>query len=172
MARNRFTIYDRMEHDGVFEKNPANSQAKDQDGHSLYQGPVEYPKMFYHPEGKTKVTVPAEVVSTPEGPARRGEQREILWRLATGPGDEKALREAGWHDHPAKAMAAAGLEAPPMGAGERIRELEAQLAEAQRSARVARGEEDDGTGVPQQVGQSGALKPHNSRQVGQSSPAR
>ena len=127
MARGakRFTIYDMMENKGVFEANLANSDSPG------YKGPQAYPKMFYSPLGEQRVSVPAEVVMTPFGPKEYGEQRELIWRLAESLSDEKTLRSAGWHDHPAKAHAAAGRVTSPMSPAGRIEELEAQIAQLQ-----------------------------------------
>jgi hypothetical protein len=41
-----------MEDRGVFEDNTANASAVSHDGLSTYAGPVEYPKMLYHPKGE------------------------------------------------------------------------------------------------------------------------
>jgi hypothetical protein len=136
-VRNRFTIYDAMEAKGVFSSNPANADSYDPaEGVSIYSGPVQYPKMLYHPKGKERVLIAAEVVVNPttgealldrEGkPIMRGEQREIIWELAQSEEEEERLRSAGWHDHPAKAMKAAGKEAPSMGSGEKVKDLEAE----------------------------------------------
>jgi hypothetical protein len=56
MARNRmnkvYSIYHSMEDRGLFETNKANVQAVSNDGLSIYEGPVQYPKMLYHPKGE------------------------------------------------------------------------------------------------------------------------
>jgi hypothetical protein len=147
---NRFTIYDALEKSGYFDKNPANSYARDTtDGSSLYKGPVSYPKMFYHPLGEEKITVPAEVISTPMGAKEVGEQRELIWQLANSAAEDKALRADGWWDHPAKAIRArveAHIERlseigkmddktrakllatiPTMSSDQRIKDLEAEI---------------------------------------------
>lgn len=140
-ARNqRFTQYDMMEAQGHFSSNPANVDAVGEDGEQLYKGPVAYPKMMYHPEGKTRVTVQSEVIVTPFGPKEVGEQREVIWQLAATAADERKLREVGWHDHPAKAMAAdpqfTGV-VPPISSAQRIDDLEAQLAAATAALEAA-----------------------------------
>lgn len=129
--RTRFTIYDVMESQGAFENNPANSCSSD------YKGPQEYPKMFYHPLGTERVIQRAEIIATPMGPERVGELKQIISRVASDADEEAALRELGWHDHPAKAMKAAGKEMPPMVSlnreadlEEQIRKLTAELAAA------------------------------------------
>jgi hypothetical protein len=116
-----FTIYDVMESQGVFEDNPANACSP------MYKGPQEYPKMFYHPEGKEIITQRAEIIATPMGPERVGEIKELIWRGAADADEEAALRELGWHDHPAKAMKAAGKEMPQVAHIGREMELEAQI---------------------------------------------
>jgi hypothetical protein len=142
MARNdkRFTVYDMMEAKGLFEANPANADS------GAYAGPVAYPKMFYHPEGKMQITVPAELVQTIAGPRECGEQRALITRVAANAAEEKALVAEGWHDHPAKALAAAGLPVPPISPAGKIADLEAQIAalQAEKAMRqVAQDEIDD-----------------------------
>lgn len=97
--KRRFTIYDKMEEDGVFDNNPANAQSPD------YRGPVEYPKMLYHPDGKTRITVPAEIIITPMGPKAVGEKRELLNLVVYTTEEELEAIENGWHLHPSQAMA-------------------------------------------------------------------
>ena len=148
---NRFTIYDALEKAGYFDVNPANSYARSPtDGSSLYKGPIEYPKMLYHPLGEEKITVQAEVLATPLGPKEVGEQRELIWQIVNTPAEEKAALSEGWHTHPAKAIRArveaqisrlaeedklddktkAKLLAsiPVMSSDQRIKDLEAELA--------------------------------------------
>jgi hypothetical protein len=117
----RFTVFDVMEAQGVFDANPANSTSPD------FKGPVQYPKMFYHPKGDTRVTQRAEVISTPLGPQRVGEMKELIHRVANDADEEHALREAGWWDHPALAIKASGGDAPPMVSRDRETELQAQI---------------------------------------------
>ena len=126
---NFFTVYHVMEARGVFDSNPANAGAVDQaEGTPLYKGPVEYPKMFYHPQGEEKILTPGEVVVDPiQGPIRVGQLREIINQVANTPEDEKRLRDEGWHDHPSKALTAAGKEAPPISSQQHIDDLQAQL---------------------------------------------
>src|SRR5690348_16414877 len=141
-ARNRFTIYDMMEAKGAFSSNPANADSVDPvEGTSLYTGPVKYPRMFYHPEGLERVTNPGEVTRDPITGAGvvLGRQTEIIWELARDEADEKRLRADGWHDHPAKAIAAAGGEAPPISSQQRIDDLEAQLHRTQEELAKAKG---------------------------------
>jgi len=128
----RFTIYDVMESQGVFEANPANAVSSD------YKGPVQYPKMFYHPEGKEIIVQRAEILATPMGPERVGEMKQIISRAANDADEEAALRELGWHDHPAKAMKAAGKEMPPTVSIGREEELEARIAALTRELAAAK----------------------------------
>lgn len=166
--QNRFTIYDALEKAGYFDLNPANSFSRNPtDGSSLFQGPVEYPKMLYHPEGETRQTVAPELLSTPLGPKEVGEQRELIWQIVNSPAEEKALTSDGWHTHPAKAIRArvealisrladedklddktkAKLLAsiPTMSSDQRIKDLEAELARltAVHSAEAAQRAEDN-----------------------------
>lgn len=129
---NRFSIYDAMERKGIFRLNPANLGAKDSNGAPLYKGPVQYPKMFYHPQGATIIVVPAELIETAAGPKYVGEKRELVSKVVNSPEEEAALVAEGWHSHPAKAMVAAGLDAPAMSAEERLKELEEELAKLKK----------------------------------------
>jgi len=118
----RFTVFDVMEAQGVFDANPANPSSPD------YQGPIQYPKMFYHPQGETRITQRAEVIATPLGPERVGEMKELIHRVAHDADEEAALREAGWHDHPALAIKASGNDAPPMVSRSREKDLQDQIS--------------------------------------------
>ena len=140
MARraNRFTIYDAMEAKGVFEANPANADSRDLDGQSLYQGPVTYPKMLYHPQGLERVTVPAEIIVTPLGPQRVNEQKELIWQIVASLKEEKELLSAGWHDHPSKAIRARLLAegkdtsgVPDISSDQKIQDQEQQIRQMQ-----------------------------------------
>jgi hypothetical protein len=140
MARkpNRFTVFDMMEQRGVFEANPANQDSRDPEtGESLYKGPVEYPKMMYHPTGETRVSVPAEAMVTPFGPKLVGEQRELVHQVVQNAEEEAALREAGWHSSPSRASAIAKGEPVPESKDEKIARLEAELAQAQQHPAAA-----------------------------------
>lgn len=114
--QNRFTIYDAMEAKGVFDSNPANQFAKDSTGLPIYKGPVEYPKMLYHPKGEERVSKPAEAISTPFGPKMVGEERRLIFRTVENEEEEKELLKAGWHRHPKDAVRARakaqGVELP------------------------------------------------------------
>lgn len=117
----RFTVYDVMEAKGIFDMNPANASSPQ------YQGPVEFPKMYYHPTGKMRVIQKAELLNTPIGPQKVGEQFELIARVARDETEAARLERAGWHDHPAKSIAASGAPAPAMTAHGRIADLERQV---------------------------------------------
>lgn len=134
MARkpNRFTIYDMMEQKGVFEANPNNAGARDETGENLYQGPTQFPQMFYHPQGQEYVAQAGEIVVTPLGPREVNKQMALVSQVAANEAEAKALRAAGWHDHPRKALAAAGkAEAMPRDPSETIAELQAEITRLQ-----------------------------------------
>lgn len=97
---NRFTIYDKLDNDGAFSSNPANPFARGPNGENLYSGPQPFPQMLYHPEGQMVVTVPGEIMSTPLGAQRVGEQRELVNKVVGSQAElDEALAE-GWHTHP------------------------------------------------------------------------
>lgn len=125
---NIFTVFDLMEKKGFFSSNPANVNSQGPDRQPLYKGPVQYPKMLYHPKGETRVTVPAEIISTPFGPKAVGEQRQIIDKIVESPQEEAVLKKLGWLDHPAKSIHAGGGAAPALTSPERIATLEEQVA--------------------------------------------
>ncbi len=139
-----FTVFDVMEEKGLFEANPANAQSPEHAA-AVTARTFEYPKMLYHPEGEMRVTVPAEIITTPLGPKAVCEQRELIYQIVSDAKSERKLLELGWHDHPAKAMAAAGLEAPAMSSGERIMDLEEQIRRLQVELNSASAQELAGT---------------------------
>lgn len=125
----RFTVYDAMEAAGAFDGNTANRaspQFEEKGGAS--QAIVQYPKMFYHPKGEERVTNPGEIIVTPLGPKLVGQQKELIYTAANNKAEADALRKQGWHDHPAKAVAAGGGVAPPISADQKIKDLEEQIA--------------------------------------------
>lgn len=121
-----------MEAQGVFDENPANSSSPD------YRGPLEYPKILYHPEGRTRVTQRAEIIATPLGAERVGEIRELITRVANDALEERDLVSKGWHLHPSAAIVAGGGEAPPVVSATREMDLEAQIAILQAQLNMAR----------------------------------
>lgn len=132
----RFTVYDAMEARGVFENNPANSSSPE---HVRF----EYPKMYYHPEGKRKIIVPGELISTLLGPKLVGQQSELIWKLVSSEDEEKKAVEDGWHDHPTKALKAAGEDVQQsdadrlLDANEQIAQLKAALAATQKATNTS-----------------------------------
>jgi hypothetical protein len=128
MPNQRFTVYDVMEAKGVFEKNPANIGARTEQGATLYNGPVQYPKMVFHPQGEERIIVQAEIITTPLGPKAIGEQRELIYKIVNSESEEEQALKDGWHSHPSEAIAASGKDAPSTGAAQTIAELERQIA--------------------------------------------
>lgn len=102
---NSFTIYDVMDKKGVFDANPANASSPEHEDFKR-RGQTEYPKMLYHPDGETRITVPAEIIVTPLGPKEVGQQRELIHQVASNEIEELELLKAGWHEHPADALKA------------------------------------------------------------------
>jgi len=153
----RFTVYDAMEASGYFSTNPANPGARDASGRALYAGPVKFPMMLYHPQGKEHVLVPGTKERTSYGTVETfGEQWELDSRVVES---EKELVEAlaeGWHKHPAMAIKAANeswrkergltpLPVPPISAGSLIADLEERnrrLTEMLEEAKKAQAELD------------------------------
>lgn len=132
---NRMTIYDLMDAKGVFAANPANAGAMSaDDGHSLYVGPVEYPKMLYHPDGEQEVLVPERTEPTPTGPVKVPAQLAMKYKVVKDETEEEELRAAGWHDHPADALAARGEVAPAKSSDQRIKSLEAEIERLKKKA--------------------------------------
>jgi len=132
---NRYTVFDVMEKRGDFRKNPANIGSQSDDGESLYSGPIQYPKMLFHPQGEEEIIYQGDVINTPYGPQKIMEQRAIIHKIAHNQAEEEALIAEGWHQHPAEAMVAAGKEAPATGADRVIADLQKKIAalEAQRT---------------------------------------
>lgn len=137
---NRLTIYDLMEAKGIFASNPANAGSMREDGTPLYAGPVEYPKMLYHPQGAQRVLVPPRVEPTPTGPVHIPAQMELISQIVQDAEEEAKLTSQGWHDHPADAIAAAveldpaayGGKVPEKSSDTRIKNLEAEIARLQK----------------------------------------
>lgn len=130
----RFTVFDVLEAKGAFRKNPANISAQDEQGASLYRGPVQYPKMVYHPMGEERIIQEGEVIVTPLGPKLVMQQRELIWEIVNTPEEEAQMVADGWHLHPADAIRASGKTAPPTGADHVIAQLKRQIEELQAQA--------------------------------------
>src|SRR5271167_1873134 len=103
-ARHRFTIYDAMEAKGIFERNPANAGARSEDGQMLYAGPVQFPRMLYHPNGETKITDLGEEVETARGWVVRNQKTEIVTQTVNSAEEEAEWLAKGWHKHPSPAI--------------------------------------------------------------------
>lgn len=139
-----------MEEKGLFDSNPANPNARDSDGNSIYQK-VEYPKMLYHPKGETRVSTPGTWETTPFGPKLLGEQRELVWIAVKNQKEEETMLAEGWHRHPADAIEAsftpeqraAGAKAPPKSAQGRIADLEAEITRLQKEKRESQASTDN-----------------------------
>lgn len=136
----RFSIYDALEAAGHFDSNPANPFSRDSEGLPLYKGPIQYPKMLYHPEGEERIVTVAEVISTPMGPKEVGEQRELIWKIVENAAEDKAARAEGWHDHPAKAVRVrveARIKASPQMSEKEKAKLLAQIPNISSGDRIA-----------------------------------
>ena len=123
-ANRRFTIYDVMDAKGVFDGNIANLTSP---GYVKQ----EYPKMLYHPQGATRISVSAEIITTPLGPKSVGEQRELIHRIVNSAEEEVSALKDGWHLTPGEAMTAAGMSAPEQSASQALELAQAQLARQQ-----------------------------------------
>lgn len=144
---NIHTVFDRMAAKGIFRQNPANADSIDPaTGQPGYAGPVPFPKMLYHPNGKTRITTQAEVIATPFGPKAINEQRALITMTVNNEAElAKALKD-GWHEHPSDSVAAgfteeeiaAGAIAPPKSAASRISTLEAELEKMRKELAAAR----------------------------------
>lgn len=132
MRNNRMhTVYDVLDASGFFATNPANVGSRDPEGRMLYSGPIAYPKMLYHPKGETRVVEPERREPGPLGIVTIPARRELIHRVVDSPMEEAQLIALGWHDHPAKAIAAGGGVAPPISSVEHIKNLEGELARLQ-----------------------------------------
>lgn len=152
-AARRFTIYDALDEAGVFDSNPANPQAVDADGKPLYLGPVQYPKMLYHPTGMEKIIVPAEIIVTPIGPKAVGEQRELIYMVVHSQAEEAAAVGEGWHLTPREAILAGGGRAPAQSPVDALREAEAKIAALSQQVEALR------TAGTQAIRSPGAIVP-------------
>ncbi len=145
----RFTQYDLMDAAGIFAANPANADAmQDGEGNSIYKGPVQYPRMMYHPEGEERILVEGQFVTDGEGnpllrngePIVRGQQKELVWEMVNSLEEEQVLCAEGWHDHPADSIAAANdpkRPPPPKGAQAVIDQKDRRIAELEERLRAS-----------------------------------
>ena len=130
MKTNRvYSIYSEMEHKGVFSHNPANMNSFDKEtGQSLYDGPVQFPMMLYHPQGKTEIITPEIKIAGRNGPEiETPEQRSLISLTVTDATEYNRAREEGWHEHPADAIAASGKTPPLKGATDTVNRLENEI---------------------------------------------
>ena len=150
MARNRmnkvYSIYHSMEDRGLFETNKANVQAINNDGLSIYEGPVQYPKMLYHPKGELHCINQGILVTDRDSrpvfdetgkPKYAGAVWGVKNIIVESEAQEAEIVAQGWHFTEAQALRAnpeTHLKAPPKTHAElqqeRIAELEKKLAEA------------------------------------------
>ena len=141
----RFTIFDALEERGDFDKNPANASSRDNEGRGLYKGPQKFPMLVYHPEGEEEIIVPATAENTPFGPKWLNEHRAIVHKEINSEEELKTALADGWHDHPAKAIAAGNAKrdpasrkpVPPISSAQTINDLQAQLEAAQAALALA-----------------------------------
>lgn len=122
---NIFTIYHVMDKRGDFDSNPANAQAVNVDGVSIYKGPVEYPKMVFHPKGEREImsmgTVVVEEGKIVRDPATGQPQRTgDIWgtknKIAADETQYQEFKALGWHDTEAEALRmnpSSPVKAPP-----------------------------------------------------------
>lgn len=148
--RNIHTIYHVMEAAGKFDENPANPTARNEEGLSIYKGPVEFPKMLYHPEGQERILVPGELILSPGGREMKvGEIRELVWKIVQDREEEAELLALGWHRTPAQAIAAANDPSRPVppespaqvlnAKDQEIQELREQLEKLKKTKPAAAG---------------------------------
>ena len=146
MRENIHTVYDRMRAKGMFSSNPANEGSRDPNtGESLYKGPVPFPKMLYHPQGKKRVTSPEVVVPGPAGATTVPAQYEIINKIVQNKAEYEEALKAGWQEHPADSFWA-GLseeerqyvEKPAKSAQTRINSLEQQLEDMRKELAAAK----------------------------------
>lgn len=157
MNRNIHTVYDRLEAKGFFSANPANKNSVTADGQAAYEGPVPFPRMLYHPQGKERIVVQAELVQTPFGPQRNNEQRQLINKIVNSQAEmDKALAE-GWHEHPSDAIAAsltdeqkaAGILPPPKGAAAQISRQEKLIEDLQKELAALKAADAKGQLAPE-----------------------
>lgn len=154
MPRNRlskvYSVYHAMEDRGVFETNKANAQAVNNDGLSIYEGPVQYPKMLYHPKGEMVcITQGIMITDRDNRPVfdelGRPRYAGAVWGMKNmtveSEEQEAEFREKGWHLTEADAMRnnpELASKAPPKTQleiqAEKIKELERRLEEQAKAA--------------------------------------
>jgi len=154
MPRNRtqrvYSVYHAMDEAGVFEDNVANAQAVNQDGISIYAGPVQYPKMLYHPQGEMELVSQGIMVTNRDGDPVRDERGNVKYAgqhwgvknvTVQSPEEEAEFVGKGWHLTEAAARrinpATAG-SAPPKSPyeilQEKYKDMEERLAAQEKAA--------------------------------------
>jgi hypothetical protein len=145
-----YSVYHALEDKGLFETNKANAQAVNNDGLSIYDGPVEYPKMLYHPKGEMYCITQGIMVTDRDNrpvydEAGKPKYAGAIWGVKNITVDtetqEAELVSEGWHFTEAQALRAnpdTSHKAPPKSQAElqkeRIAELEKKLAESEARA--------------------------------------
>ena len=148
-----FTIYHVLDAKGVFDSNPANAQAVNEDGISIYKGPVPFPKMVYHPKGERVLVVHGTAMVSRDGEPLRDKDGEIrrtgdVWgivnKIVQSEEEYRIAQAEGWHDSEAQAMrvnTTLARQAPPKTLveqqAEEIARLRAELAEKTTPMRKA-----------------------------------
>lgn len=124
LGSNVHTIYDRLDATGAFDGNAANVQSRDKlTGEALYKGPVQFPCMLYHPKGEKRQLSPAV--------PGQAAQHEIINKIVKDKNELVIALKAGWHEHPADALKASGMDEsllPAKGSVDRVAQLERQIA--------------------------------------------
>lgn len=147
MREHIHTIYDRLDANGVFATNPANPGSRDPiTGVGLYKGPVPFPKMIYHPTGKTRVMNPGQVVNGPYGPEVHNRTYEIINKIVQNQAELDEWLKKGWHTHPSDAIAAGltpeeikrGVKAPAKSSVDRVASLEEEVKRLQAELAMAK----------------------------------
>lgn len=146
MRENIHTVYDRMAAKGYFRNNPANIDSRDPNsGESIYKGPIAYPKMLYHPEGKKRVMSPEVTVPGPAGSQVVPATYEIVNKIVKNKAEFDEAKALGWHEHPSDAFWASLteeeqliVERPAKSAQTRISTLEQQLEDMRKELEAAR----------------------------------
>lgn len=153
-ARNRmhkvYSVYHAMDDRGVFEQNKANVQSVNNDGLSMYEGPVQYPKMLYDPKGELYCINQGIMIVDRDNRPVFDEQGKVkyagsVWGVKNIVVDnaeqEEEMVKKGWHFTEAQALRAnptSPIKAPPKSPAElqaeRIADLEKKLAEFEAKA--------------------------------------
>jgi hypothetical protein len=117
MSRKRmgavYSVYHAMEDRGVFDSNKANVHAVNNDGVSIYEGPVPYPRMLYHPKGEQFVISQGIMVTDRDSRPVVDENGKIKyagtttgtkWIQVDNEEQEAEMLGQGWHRTEAQAL--------------------------------------------------------------------